>query len=380
MTTAWQRVKQAARLETPDQVPVALIVDSPWLPGYAGIHTLDFFLDPDRWFDIHRSLLDRWPDVAWIPGFWVEYGMASEPSAFGARMHWHHDRPPSIEPVVEDPEHWANAPLPNVREDGLMPLVLRLYERTEARLQAEGLGINMVAARGPMVTAGWIMGLTSLMTGLVERPEVIQRCLENITTTLIDWLQAQLDTLNAPEGILLLDDIVGMVSVDHYNEYVAPHLQRIFAQFDGLVRIYHNDTPCPHLYPSLADAGFDVFNFTHEVDIAIAKEAMGHRVALMGNVPPLHIAVRESPEVVAEFTQACLDRGAPGGGMILSVGGGVSPDTPAASIDAMVDVAKAWQPPQPGQPVAEWDDLLERFKISNTGKRTRDRRRRDRRA
>ncbi|MCB0240174.1 MAG: uroporphyrinogen decarboxylase, partial [Anaerolineae bacterium] len=64
-----------------------------------------------------------------------------------------------------------------------MPLVLRLTGRAEARLNAEGLGINMVAARGPMVTAGWIMGLTSLMTGLVEQPAVIQRCLENITTT-----------------------------------------------------------------------------------------------------------------------------------------------------------------------------------------------------
>lgn len=39
MTTPWERFKQAARLEEPDQIPVALIVDSPWLPGYAGIHT-----------------------------------------------------------------------------------------------------------------------------------------------------------------------------------------------------------------------------------------------------------------------------------------------------------------------------------------------------
>lgn len=380
MTTPWQRLKQAAHLKVTDRVPVALIVDSPWLPAYAGVNTLDFFLDPDLWFEIHLSLLDRWPEVAWIPGFWVEYGMATEPSAFGARIHWHDDRPPSIEPVVEDPAHWADAPLPNVREDGLMPLVLRLYERAEERLQAEGLGINMVAARGPMVTAGWIMGLTSLMTGVVERPAVVQRCLEKITTTLIGWLHAQLDTLTNPEGILLLDDIVGMVSVEHYDEFVAPHLQRIFAEFDGLVRIYHNDTPCPHLYPSLAEAGFDIFNFTHEVDIAQAKAAMGHRVALMGNVPPLHVAVRQPPEVVAEFAQACLDRAAPGGGMILSVGGGVSPDTPAASIDALVATAAAWRPPQPGQPIGDWDELLGRYKISNTGRRTRDRQRRDRQA
>ena len=44
MTTPWNRFKEAARLEEPDEVPVALIVDSPWLPGYAGIDTLDYFL------------------------------------------------------------------------------------------------------------------------------------------------------------------------------------------------------------------------------------------------------------------------------------------------------------------------------------------------
>jgi hypothetical protein len=39
LDTPWERFKQAAHLGAPDPVPVALIVDSPWLPGYAGIDT-----------------------------------------------------------------------------------------------------------------------------------------------------------------------------------------------------------------------------------------------------------------------------------------------------------------------------------------------------
>ena len=50
MTTPWERFKQAARLEEPDPVPIALTVDSPWLPGYTGINTLDYYLKPDLWF------------------------------------------------------------------------------------------------------------------------------------------------------------------------------------------------------------------------------------------------------------------------------------------------------------------------------------------
>lgn len=342
MTTSWQRFKQAAHLEEPDQVPVAFIVDSPWLPGYAGIHTLDFFLLPDKWLEIHKGLLSRFPDAVWIPGFWVEYGMAVEPSAFGAKIHFHEDRPPSIEPVSTDISLWAEAPVANPYEDGLMPLALRLYQHAEERLQAEGLGINMVAARGPMVTAGWIMGITDLMTGLITQPKEINKFLETLTTSIIRWLHAQLEQIRAPEGILLLDDIVGMISVKHYNDFVAPHLRRIFDEFDGLIRVYHNDTPCAHLYPALTEANFDVFNFTHKADIAAVKAQMGHRVALMGNVPPLDVAVRETPARVAAWAKDCLDKAAPGGGMILSVGGGVSPGTPAESLDAILEAARTW--------------------------------------
>ncbi len=347
MTTSWNRFKQAAQLETPNQIPVAFIVDSPWLPGYANIHTLDYFLDHDQWYRINRDLLDRYPDAVWVPGFWVEYGMASEPAAFGARVQFHHNRPPSVEPVITDPAHWATVTVPDVKEAGYMPLVLRRYQHAEERLQAEWLGIKMVAARGPMVTAGWVMGITDLMMGLVMHPLEISKFLDTVTTTIINWLHAQLEMLKAPEGIMLLDDIVGMVSVEHYNEFVAPHLQRIFDEFEGMVRVYHNDTPCKHLYPALADANFDVFNFSHQADIAEVKAMMGHRVALMGNVAPLHVGVRESPAVVAQHAQACLDKAGPGGGMILSVGGGVSPDMPAENIDAMLQTARAWIEPSP---------------------------------
>ncbi len=342
MTTSWERFKQAARLEEPDQVPVALIVDSPWLPGYAGIDTRDYFLFPDQWLEINLGLRSRFPEAVWLPGFWVEYGMAAEPSALGARILFHPDHPPSIEPVIADLAFWAEVRPANPQQAGLMPLVLRLYQVMEERLQAEGLGIKMVGARGPLAVAGWIVGLTSLMTGLVENPDQVNRFLDTLTTTIIRWLHAQLDTLRQPEGIVLLDDIVGMISKRHYQEFAHPHLRRIFDEFEGLIRVYHNDAPCMHLVESLAEANFEVFNFSHEMDIAQVKAKMGHRVALMGNVPPLDVAGRASPEVVEKWAWECLDKAAPGGGMILSVGGGVSPDTPPENIDALLKAAHQW--------------------------------------
>ena len=323
-------------------MPVGLIVDSPWLPGYAGLDTRDYFLFPDQWLEINLGLLDRFPDAVWIPGFWVEYGMAAEPSAFGAKLHFHPDSPPSIEPLVTDLAFWADVKLANPQEDGLMPLVLRLYEVMDQRLRAEGLGVRMVCARGPMTVASWLVGMTPLMMGFVDGPDKVDKILDTVTTSIIRWLHAQLEILHQPEGILLLDDVVGMVSKRHYQTLIQSHLRRIFDEFEGLIRVYHNDTPCPHLLEGLAEANFDVFNFSHEMDIAKVKAKMGHRVALMGNVPPLDVGVRGTPVDVAQWAQKCLEKGAPGGGMILSFGGGVSPGTPPENIDALLKAAREW--------------------------------------
>jgi uroporphyrinogen-III decarboxylase len=343
MSTLWERFKQAAQLNEPDQVPVGLIVDSPWLPGYAGIDTRDYFLFPEKWLEINVGLLERFPDAVWIPGFWVEYGMAAEPSAFGAKVRFHPDRPPSIEPLVADLSFWTDVKPVEPQEDGLMPLVLRLYKVMDERLCAEGLSIRMVCARGPMTVASWLVGMTPLMTAVVRNPAAVSRMLDTITTSIIRWLDAQLDALSQPEGIMLLDDIVGMVSKRHYETLIHPCLRRIFDQFEDLIRVYHNDTPCPHLLESLAGANFDVFNFSHEMDLGEVKARMGHRVALMGNVPPLEVGVRGTPAEVGRWARECLDKGAAGGGMILSFGGGVSPGTPAENIDALLEAARQWR-------------------------------------
>ena len=201
----------------------------------------------------------------------------------------------------------------------------------------------MVAARGPLTTASWLTGVTPLMEGLVTQPEQVSKVLDTVTTSLIRWLEAQLATLHEPVGILLLDDLVGMISRRTYQAMVEPHLKRIFNHFSGLLRIYHNDTPCPHLLESLSQAGFDVFNFSHTTDIGLVKEKMAGRVALMGNVAPLDLGVRGTPQQVFDAATLCIQKAAPSGGMILSFGGGVSPGTPPENIDALLQAAQVWR-------------------------------------
>jgi uroporphyrinogen decarboxylase len=185
--TPWERFATVARGGQADRVPVALLVDSPWLPGYAGIGTLDYFLRPDEWLRIHLGLMERFPDVTWIPGWWIEYGMAAEPSAFGARIVWHLDQPPSIEPIKGGLASLADIEPPDPQRHGLMPLVLQRYTDAEHRFLPEGMPIHMVAARGPLAVASWLLGVTDLMIALKLQPEAASCLLDVLTTTTIVW-------------------------------------------------------------------------------------------------------------------------------------------------------------------------------------------------
>ncbi len=332
--TPWERFTTVARGGQADRVPVALIVDSPWLPGYAGIDTLDYFLRPDEWLRINLGLLERFPDVAWIPGLWVEYGMAAEPSAFGARIVWHHNQPPSTEPVRGGLAALADVEPPDPQRHGLMPLVLQRYADAERRILPEGMNVKMVAARGPLAIASWLLGTTALMIALKTQPDAISRLLHTLSDTVIAWLRAQLDVLRAPEGILVLDDVVGMLSPKLFEQFARPHLARIFRAFDSLIKVYHNDTPCPHLIEPMSTLGFDVFNLSHTMDMA-AVQAKMPSVALMGNVPPLDVMARGTPDQVCTWARECI-RKTGGRRLILSAGGGVSPGTPPEAIDALV--------------------------------------------
>jgi uroporphyrinogen-III decarboxylase len=337
--TPWDDFLCAARGGKPERVPVALIVDSPWMPGFAGLHTLDFFLDTRAWLDAHLALLARFPDVVFLPGFWVEYGMANEPSAFGARVVWHPDSPPSLWPLAISPADWPRLPRPDPETDGLMPLVLRRLERLETGRLPEPHRIRFAAARGPLAVAAHVLGTTTFLEATAAEPAATAGALEVFTDTVIAFLRAQLARLREPVGILLLDDIPGMLSPRGFDRMALPFLQRVLDAFPGLLRVYHNDTPCAHLVARIGQLHCEVWNFSHEVDLAAVRSALP-RMALLGNVAPLGTLVRGTAEQVYREARACVEKAAPAGGFILSAGGGVSPGTPAENIDALVRAAR----------------------------------------
>ena len=337
----WQSFKQAAKHQPAAAVPLALIVDSPWMPGYLGMSHLDFFLDPEAWFQANLRVLREFPDIIFFPSWWVEYGMAIEPSAMGARISFAPDQTPSMRATLFNLHDVDRLAPVDPYTDGFMSLALHRYRMQKQRIFDAGYTIPVATARGPLCTAAFLHDLSQLMVDMKEDPAGVHRLLEYVTEGIIQWLKAQAEVIGpCVEGIFLLDDIVGFISRDLYREFAHPYLKRICDAFPAeWVKVYHNDASINQLLEDLPDTGFDVLNFTHRLDIADVARRTGGRLCLMGNVAPLDLGVRGTPEQVHAAAQDVL-RKTEGRNVILSLGGGVSPGMPKANLEALVVAAR----------------------------------------
>ncbi len=337
----WEMLQKCASGADLDSLPVALIVDSPWIPGYLQMSTLDYLTLPDVWLQANLRVLQDFPEIIFIPGFWIEYGMAAEPSGFGCRVSTLGDKTPLVQTLGADFQMVEQLKVPDPRCDGLMPVLLYWYRHAQPRIEDAGYMVKIVAARGPLATATHLFGVTDFLLNLKLQPELTHRLLEKTTRLAIDWLQAQAEVLHSPGGILLLDDIVGFLSPKDYLEFGHPYLEKIFSAFPDAMKIFHNDMSNPVSYPHLESLGVNIFNFTHLIDLGRARELAGQKIVLMGNIPPLDVLARGTQQQVLDSVVACR-RAHPGRkGWILSAGGGVSPGTPWENVRALITAAKS---------------------------------------
>ncbi len=321
---------------------VALIIDSPWIPGYLGVDTLEFYFDDETFLKAYRQAAEDLPGVVFIPGSWVEFGMAAEPSAWGVTVRWSRNQPPQIAHCRASLAELAAGPVPDPESDGLMPLVLRRYEKLSAPLQQLGMSARIAAARGPLTIASHVHGFTPLLLATQLDPKTCERFLDKVTDLCIAFLRAQLKRMADPFGILLLDDVVGMLSPEDFDRFAFPYLERIFNSFEGMIKIFHNDTPGPRVYPGIARLGIDVFNLSHKIPLKRARELLGPEIILMGNLPPLDLLARGTAEEVRRATEELLAQLSETGPVLVSPGGGVSPGTPLENLKAMVEVVRAF--------------------------------------
>ena len=331
----WHDLLRVINGELLDPLPVALIVDSPWLPGWAGVAMLDYFLDEQTWLQANLLAVQRFDCIWLLPGFWAEYGMCTEPSAFGAKCTWQEDTFPNTGKVLHDYREINRLKKPNCRTDGLLPFVIRRLQRCHPAIEAAGHRIRFAVARGPLNIASHLLGHTEFLVGLKTNPAEIHRLLEIIAEFLVDWIGWQADTFDSIDGIFLLDDLIGFLRDDDFQQFALPYLKQIYDSRKVVVRFLHNDAPGLITGRHLATMGVNLFNFSFQHGLEEMRAAAGPSVALLGNIPPRDVLAEGTPTDVRHWLAEMCGSLADSRRVIISCGGGTAPGTPAENLDAL---------------------------------------------
>jgi uroporphyrinogen decarboxylase len=331
----WQQLVAVIRGERLQPLPTGFIIDSPWIPHWAGYPMLDYFVSEKVWLEANLAAVQAFPDALLLPGFWSEYGMCTEPSAFGAVSVWAEDEFPFAKKVLRSAQEVDALERPNPRQDGLLPWVIRRLKRLQPEIERTGHKIRFAVARGPLNIASFLLGTTEFLTALRTEPERMQQLLGMITDFLLDWIAWQRESFPSIDGILLLDDLVGFIGPQDFLAFALPQLKRIFAA-DVTVKFFHNDAPCKVCAPHLPEMGVNLLNFGVQHSLAVMRNWTGGNVTLLGNLPPRDVLAQGTPEEVSRTVAAMLAAVPDLSHLIVSCGGGMPPGAPTENIRALI--------------------------------------------
>ncbi|MCC6167266.1 MAG: uroporphyrinogen decarboxylase family protein [Caldilineaceae bacterium] len=279
---------------------------------------------------------------------------------FGCKTTRSEDEVPSlVEPPCSDLMQVYDLAVPDPHTDGRMPVMLEAL-----RLARQAVG-DAVALRspgtGPFALASyfigsqeWLMEVGMVEGGLDEGGEkeaALHHALGLASDALIAFGKACWD---AGADILHCGDSLAscnVISPHTFQRFSFPYLQKVFSAWADygidrkLLHICGNSTKVLELY---AATGADMVEIDHAVDLRVAKQRIGDKIILIGNVHTVEELLQGTPETVTAAANRCIDHAGAGGGFMLGSGCIVPRYTPLENVQAMVAAAHSRTYPPAG--------------------------------
>jgi uroporphyrinogen decarboxylase len=180
---------------------------------------------------------------------------------------------------------------------------------------------------GPFTVAGYLIEgrptreFVRTKRCMYGSPEVWHELMERLSEAFLRYVRAKVEA--GADAIQLFDSWVGALSVEDYEEFVAPYSERILGGVS--TPTIHFGTGTAHLLESMAAAGGDVIGVDWRVPLDQAWERVGYDRGVQGNLDP---AVLLGPWARVEAGVDAILRAAGGRpGHIFNLGHGVLPET-----------------------------------------------------
>ena len=182
---------------------------------------------------------------------------------------------------------------------------------------------------------------------LYDQPQLMHQLLDKLADTIIDYLNAQIES--GAQAVMIFDTWGGVLTTRDYKEFSLRYMQKIV---DGLNR-EHDGRKVPVVMFSKggcqwleaqAETGVDALGLDWTLDIGLARERVGDKVALQGNMDPC--VLYASPERIREEVATILKSYGKGSGHVFNLGHGihqfVDPEHAKAFIEAVHELSPAY--------------------------------------
>jgi uroporphyrinogen decarboxylase len=170
-------------------------------------------------------------------------------------------------------------------------------------------------------------------TMLYQEPATLEHLLATLATAMTDYLTLQIQA--GAQAVQIFDSWAGILGLEEYRRFALPYVRTIVEGVRPLgVPIIYFVNDGPHLHEAAASAGADVLGVCWRSPLDEVARRVGPHMALQGNLDP-HVLFA-SPDIVGHQADAVLERVAGRPGHIMNLGHGILPDTPIASVEALI--------------------------------------------
>lgn len=180
---------------------------------------------------------------------------------------------------------------------------------------------------------------------LYRDPLLLHQLLIHLSHATTDYLNAQ---VNAGVDVLMIFDTWGgLLSRSDYLEFSLRYMQKIIQGLKPLQKkqkvpvIIFTKNGGLHL-DEISRIGCDAIGLDWMADLQEARQKVGDRVALQGNLDPA--ALYADPDAIKQSVKRVLESFGQGSGHIFNLGHGISPDVNPSHVAAMIDAVQELSP------------------------------------
>jgi uroporphyrinogen decarboxylase len=173
---------------------------------------------------------------------------------------------------------------------------------------------------------------------LYARPDLLHRMLAVNADAVAAYLNAQIHA--GAQAVMVFDSWGGVLADGAFQTFSLAYTERVLRQLDR----EHDGQHVPAIVftkgggpwlEAIAGCGADVVGLDWTVNLATARQRIGDRVALQGNLDPM-VLFGGGAAVRAEARRV-LDSYGAGPGHIFNLGHGINQHTPPEAVAALVD-------------------------------------------